>query len=96
MAQLAAARIEALQLVAGNVAVVERLLVRVPDRRFTQLRGRCNGQAHLCGGPHQTTATSSFIEASKVSPGAKVRRPCAAGSAMWIAFDTWLTCSTQK
>ena len=31
-----------------------------------------------------------------ISPGATVRRRCAAGSAMWMAFETWLTGSTQK
>ena len=44
----------------------------------------------------QSTATSSFIQASSVAPGASATRPCVAGSAMWIALLTWLTGSTQK
>ena len=41
-------------------------------------------------------ATVSVIVASMRSPGGTVTRPCAAGSAMWIALLTWLTGSTQK
>ena len=48
------------------------------------------------GAGPQTTATSSRIAASSVAPGASATRPCAAGSAMWIALLTWLTGSTQK
>ena len=44
----------------------------------------------------QSTATSSLSQASSVAPGASATRPCAAGSAMWIALLTWLTGSTQK
>ena len=98
--QLARDGVEALQLAARDVAPVEHLLDRVPHRRLTQQRRRLHRHPHRrVGHPlarHQITATSSFIQASKVSPAARLRSPCASGSAMWIAFDTWLTGSTQK
>ena len=104
MVEVAAARVEAVQRVTGNVAVIKHLLGRVPERRLAEQRRRGHGDAHTrvgrgVGGGlqrHHSTAMSSFIEASKVSPGARLRSPWAAGSAMWIAFETWLTGSTQK
>jgi len=52
--------------------------------------------AHVTVGRLHSTVTSRRIAASVVSPAATLRNPCAAGSAMWIAFETWLTGSTQK
>ena len=64
------------------------------DRRDAPLRAARALSAPSAGA--QTTAMSSRIAASSVSPGASATRPCAAGSAMWIALLTWLTGSTQK
>ena len=77
-----------MQAMTGNIAVIQRALERVPHRRFAEQRGRGHFNANLGNSNHQTTAMSSFIDASKVSPGATTRNPCAEGSAMWIALDT--------
>ena len=60
------------------------------DRRDTPVSARRATQRA------RSRATSSFIAASVDSPGARLRRPWLAGSAMWIALLTWLTGSTQK
>ena len=59
-------------------------------------RGLVDGDANLGRAHLRATPTSSRIQASSIAPGASATRPCAAGSAMWMALLTWLTGSTQK
>ena len=73
------------------------------DDAFTRDGGRRDAPLRAAPRPSaaerpaaQSTATSSLSQASSVAPGASATRPCAAGSAMWIALLTWLTGSTQK
>src|SRR5690606_7069557 len=92
--EFAARRVESVQPAPRDVAVVERLFARMPERRLAEQRRRGHGDADLALA--HTTAMSSCIQPRALSPGATLTRPWASGSAMWMALLTWLTGSTQK
>jgi hypothetical protein len=66
------------------------------DRSPEGMRAGLGAARRSARGRTHAAATSIFIHASIVSAAPSDTRPCAAGSAMWMALLTWLTGSMQK